>query len=134
MHKCWCRIKPTTNEFSSKAQVSYENVFNMVVIFHCRTDSKGCKTEKLEIKVFLFYGDFILLLLLSSLIFLLESNLSHQSLALAAPSHKKRRWWQVSLSLLLSPAMPCSRTQLWSTADFGGDSGVRETGTKSGKH
>lgn len=67
------------NEFSSKAKVSYEIVFNIVVIFsfHCRTDSKGCKTEKLEIKVFLFRGDFILVLPLSSLIFLLESKLSH---------------------------------------------------------
>lgn len=139
MHKCWCRIKPTMNEFSSKAQVRYEIVFNIVVIFffHCRTDSKGCKTEKLEIKVFLFRGDFILVLPLSSLIFLPASNLSHQSLALAAPSQKKWRWWQVSLScLLLSPAMPCSQdaalghSWLWGRY-FGG---VRETGAKSGKH
>lgn len=29
---------------------------------------------------------------------------------------------------------PAPRTQLWGTADFGGDTGVRETGAKSGKH
>lgn len=111
MHKCWCRIKPTMNEFSSKAKVSYEIVFNIVVIFsfHCRTDSKGCKTEKLEIKVFLFRGDFILVLPLSSLIFLLESKLSHQSLWPWQPHPTRMGGGGRSVSLLLSPAMPCSQ-------------------------
>lgn len=104
-------------------------------LFPLQDRLQGMQDRKPWNKVFLFHGDFILALLLSFLIFLLESKLSHQSLRPWQP-YPTRKGGGGGQSPSCCSALPCPapRTQLWGTADFGGDTGVRETGAKSGKH
>lgn len=100
-HHEWVFIKSRSELWNC---VQYSGDF----LFPLQDRLQGIQDRKAWNKDFLFHGDFILPL--SSLIFLLESKLSHQSLRPWQPHLKRRGGGGRSISfLLLSPAMPCSQ-------------------------